>query len=162
VSSAIRKSSRLKRLGNGKRISAVGKEARPKRMEGKRNRNRNGQRKLEQESINNQRVQRSGGLAPVSSRAPYQISLAPVPHPRHQPPSSPLRTHAATPPDPRYLPLPLCHLTPCLLGPTHAVSLLIKTQSHLSQTPPHSSFNMQQPCRVASKQSAQVKKRRWP
>jgi hypothetical protein len=43
---------RPKKLGNGKRISAVGKEAGPKRTEGKRHCNRNGQRKLEQGSIN--------------------------------------------------------------------------------------------------------------
>jgi hypothetical protein len=43
---AMRKPSRLKKLGNGKRISAVSKEARPKRTEGKRHRNQNGQRKI--------------------------------------------------------------------------------------------------------------------
>ncbi len=57
---ATRKPPRLRKPGNGKRISAVGKKARPKRTEGKRHRNRNGQRKLEQGSINSQEVQRSG------------------------------------------------------------------------------------------------------
>ncbi len=39
VASVTSKPSRPKKLGNGKRISAVGKEARPKRTEGKRHRN---------------------------------------------------------------------------------------------------------------------------
>jgi hypothetical protein len=102
VAGVTRKPSRPKKLGNGKWISAVGKEARPKRMEGKRHRNRKRTKETGTRIYKYLRSPTARTLVPVSSRAPNQVSLTPIPHPRHQTPPPPPRatspTHAIHPP----------------------------------------------------------------
>ncbi len=145
------KPSRLKNLATENGSLRSGKGARPQRTEGKRHRNQNGQRKLEQGSINNQGVQRSGTLLLVSSRptisgiARTRSSPMPsppsyrLPHPCHPPPLflCPPPTHAT------YPPLVTSPHASCPAHPRYQ-PFLITMRPHLGQSLPHTSFSVQQ------------------
>ncbi len=134
MSKVTRRPSRLKTLATENGSLRSGKGARPQGMEGKRHRNQNGQRKLEQGSINSQGVQRSaaGPAHLVGSHQFLTHAITPpyrLPHPRHPPPLIflcvfPLPTLPSPPLSPRPTPpSPPTHVTnPFLSGCGHIVA----------------------------------------